>query len=137
MLSNILNDDEILNKYKSMTRDEVLNLFGENKNMIQKELGDGTFSYDKLKEVCNISSTSLDESRKKEVLLTSRLSKCEAFNLFERDKAKQREYAVLEAIKQKAENGTLSLEELNTLCDNINTSDAKNAAHSIIDSKTK
>lgn len=70
-------------------------------------------------------------------LLTSRLTKCEAFNLFERDPAKQMEFASLEAIKEKAEAGMLTYDELNSLCDNISTSDAKNAAHSIMDNKIR
>lgn len=48
-------------------------------------------------------------------LLTSRLTKCEAFNLFERDPAKQMEFASLEAIKEKAEAGMLTYDELNSL----------------------
>ena len=51
LMNNILNDDEVLNKYKDMSREEVLDLFGEEKSLIQEELKNGTFSYDKLKEV--------------------------------------------------------------------------------------
>ena len=34
-MNNILNDDEVLNKYKDMSREEVLGLFGEEKSLIQ------------------------------------------------------------------------------------------------------
>ena len=37
-MNNILNDDEVLNKYKDMSREEVLDLFGEEKSLIQEEL---------------------------------------------------------------------------------------------------
>lgn len=47
------------------------------------------------------------------------------------------EFASLEAIKEKAEAGMLTYDELNSLCDNISTSDAKNAAHSIMDNKIR
>ncbi len=136
-MDNILNDDEVLNKYKDMSREEVLDLFGEEKSLIQEELKNGTFSYDKLKEVCGKCSSSPEDARKMEILLTSRLTKCEAFNLFERDPAKQMEFASLEAIKEKAEAGMLTYDELNSLCDNISTSDAKNAAHNIMDNKIR
>ena len=43
-MNNILNDDEVLNKYKDMSREEVLDLFGEEKSLIQEELKNGTFS---------------------------------------------------------------------------------------------
>lgn len=33
-MNNILNDDEVLNKYKDMSREEVLDLFGEEKSLI-------------------------------------------------------------------------------------------------------
>lgn len=136
-MDNILNDDEVLNKYKNMSREEVLDLFGDEKALIQEELKNGTFSYDKLKDVCSKSSSSLVDARKMEILLTSRLTKCEAYNLFERDPAKQMEFASLEAIKEKAEAGMLTYDELNSLCDNISTSDAKNAAHNIMDNKIR
>ena len=35
-MNNILNDDEVLNKYKDMSREEVLDLFGEEKSLIQE-----------------------------------------------------------------------------------------------------
>lgn len=136
-MDNILNDEEVLNKYKDMSREEVLDLFGDEKALIQEELMNGTFSYDKLKDVCSKCSSSLVDARKMEILLTSRLTKCEAFNLFERDPAKQMEFASLEAIKEKAEAGMLTYDELNSLCDNISTSDAKNAAHNIMDNKIR
>lgn len=136
-MDNILNDEEVLNKYKDMSREEVLDLFGDEKALIQEELKNGTFSYDKLKEVCDKNSSSLVDARKMEILLTSRLTKCEAFNLFERDPAKQMEFASLEAIKEKAEAGMLTYDELNSLCDNISTSDAKNAAHNIMNNKIR
>lgn len=63
-MNNILNDDEVLNKYKDMSREEVLDLFGEEKSLIQEELKNGTFSYDKLKEVCSKSSSSLVDAKK-------------------------------------------------------------------------
>ena len=63
-MNNILNDDEVLNKYKDMSREEVLDLFGEEKSLIQEELKNGTFSYDKLKEVCDKNSSSLVDARK-------------------------------------------------------------------------
>ena len=126
-MDNILNDDEVLNKYKNMSREEVLDLFGDEKALIQKEL----------KDVCSKSSSSLVDARKMEILLTSRLTKCEAYNLFERDPAKQMEFASLEAIKEKAEAGMLTYDELNSLCDNISTSDAKNAVHNIMDNKIR
>ena len=34
-MNNILNDDEVLNKYRDMSREEVLDLFGEEKSLIQ------------------------------------------------------------------------------------------------------
>lgn len=132
-----LNDEEILKKYKDMTREEVLNLFGEDEELIKWELNNGTFSYDRLREICSKSSNSLEEAKTKEILLTSRLTKCEAYNLFERDPAKQMEFASLEAIKEKAEEGRLTYDELKSLCDNISTSDAKNAVHNIMNNKIK
>lgn len=33
-MDNILNDDEVLNKYKNMSREEVLDLFGDEKALI-------------------------------------------------------------------------------------------------------
>ena len=136
-MDNILNDEEVLNKYKDMSREEVLDLFGEDEELIKWELNNGTFSYDRLREICSKSSNSLEEAKTKEILLTSRLTKCEAYNLFERDPAKQMEFASLEAIKEKAEAGMLTYDELNSLCDNISTSDAKNAAHNIMDNKIR
>lgn len=47
------------------------------------------------------------------------------------------EFASLETIKEKAEAGILTYDELNSLCDNISTRDAKNAAHSIMDNKIR
>ena len=47
-----------------MSREEVLDLFGEEKALIQEELKNGTFSYDKLKEVCSKSSSSLVDAKK-------------------------------------------------------------------------
>lgn len=47
------------------------------------------------------------------------------------------EFASLEAIKEKAEAGMLTYDELNSLCDNISTSDAKNAVHNIMNNKIR
>ena len=65
-MNNILNDDEVLNKYKDMSREEVLDLFGEEKSLIQEELKNGTFSYDKLKEVCSWCEPQIVDINKKE-----------------------------------------------------------------------
>jgi len=111
--------DEILLKYRNMTKDEMIDLLGDNYGPVLKErIEQGDIDFEEFTQICNEAIPDHPGQAKwiRNVIF-NKLCKKEAFSMFERDPKKVEKYVKMEDLKEKAKNGKMTSSELKELCD--------------------
>ena len=107
-------------KVMDMTREEAIAFLGdENANRVNEGLKNGTLSYSEFDKICKESFPVIQQATLVRNVIFIKLSKSECFNMFESNKEKQKQYAEMERLREKAENGELTQEDLKYLCDQV------------------
>ena len=106
-------------KVMGMSREEAISLLGKNASVVREGLKNGTLTYNEFERICEESFPIQQQARLVRNVIFTQLSQTEGFNMFESNKEKQAEYSNMVRLREKAENGELTRDELKQLCNKV------------------
>ena len=101
-----------------LSKEELIDLLGAEKaKEVKEKIQNGTISYQELMQAYNDAFPNVEQAHVVQNLLMLKLSKSEVFNLVESDPVKQKQFAEITDLKEKAQGGKITEKDLNRLCE--------------------
>lgn len=124
------NNDFDAEKVMNMSKKEAISFLGpENAAKVTEGLKNGTLSYSDFQKICQESFPTPQQAILVRNVIFNQLSESECFNMFESNKGKQETYARMAALKDKAQKGELTKDDLKELCDTVFGKDSDLSKH--------
>ena len=110
-------DNFVAKKIMKMSREELMEFLGEEKaSWLKETLKNGTISIEEFTNFFRENFSNQEQADFIQGVVFGKLSRSELFNLYERDPEKQRLYAEVVELEERAKNGEITEEDLSRLC---------------------